>query len=85
MFSLIETSALDSTNVVDAFEQIIQIYHNMGNHPNDQKDEDDEKETKGNPKTKDADGAPKIGGGLRLDREGANDKDDKKKKNKGCC
>jgi Ras-related protein Rab-11A len=44
--AFIETSALDSTNVVDAFEQIIQIYHNMGNHQHENKDEDDD-DTKG--------------------------------------
>lgn len=40
--ALIETSALDSTNVVDAFEQVIQIYHNMGHHQKENKDEDED-------------------------------------------
>lgn len=50
--AFIETSALDSTNVVEAFEQIIQIYHQMGSEhirQNDDDDEGDDKITKGKP------------------------------------
>lgn len=39
-----------------------------------------------NQKNNDGDGLPKhLGGGVRLDRQGGDDKDDKKKAKKGCC
>ena len=83
--AFIETSALDSTNVVDAFEQIIQIYHNMGNQPVGQNDDNDEADDK-NTKTKGADTAGNnLTNGVKLSKPDANDKEDKKKKNKGCC
>ncbi len=40
--AFIETSALDSTNVVEAFEQIIQIYHQVGSQHIGQNEDDDE-------------------------------------------
>lgn len=81
--AFIETSALDSTNVVDAFEQIIQIYHNLGNHHIDPKG--DNAEVQGKKNNEEEHVTKHLGGGVRLDKNGGNDKDDKKKKNKGCC
>lgn len=81
--AFIETSALDSTNVVDAFEQIIQIYHNMGNQPMGKGEEDEEKYEKETAEKSES--APKhLSGGIRLDKVDDQNKD-KKKKAKGCC
>ena len=81
--AFIETSALDSTNVVDAFEQIIQIYHNSESKFHEQKEDDDKYEspTKG----KQSDGIPShLGNGVKLTKkvEGSGDE---KKKTKRCC
>lgn len=81
--AFIETSALDSSNVVEAFEQIIQIYHNLGSHQLEQNKEDDQDENQR--KKEDEHVTKHLGGGVRLDREGNSEKDEKKKKNKGCC
>jgi small GTP-binding protein len=82
--AFIETSALDSTNVVDAFEQIIQIYHNMGNQHIGQNDDDDEGETK-DAKGKAGEGIPShLGNGVKLTKPAEGDTKDKTKK-KGCC
>lgn len=82
--AFIETSALDSTNVVDAFEQIIQIYHNMGNQHIGQNDDDDEAE--GNPgQNKPGSGIPShLGNGVKLTKE-EETKTNAKDKKKGCC
>ena len=82
--AFIETSALVSTNVVEAFEQIIQIYHNMGNQHIGQNDDDDEEVDKF-PKGKGGDGIPShLGNGVKLSQEREADKSTKDKK-KGCC
>ena len=81
--AFIETSALVSTNVVEAFEQIIQIYHNMGNQHIGQNDDDDEVDKL--PKGKAGEGIPShLGNGLKLTQEREADKSTKDKK-KGCC
>ena len=82
--AFIETSALDSTNVVDAFEQIIQIYHNMGNQHIGQNEDDDEVDTKDG-KGKAGEGIPShLGNGVKLTKPVEGDTKDKTKK-KGCC
>ena len=81
--AFIETSALDSTNVFTAFEQIIEIYHNMGNQHLGQNDEDDEVEDKGG-KRKAIDTTPKqLNNGVKLTKP-TEDAPTKKEK-KGCC
>ena len=81
--AFIETSALDSTNVVDAFEQIIQIYHNMGNQHIGQND-DDEDNAKVD-KDKQADSIPNhLGTGVKLTQKADNNSKDRASK-KGCC
>ena len=82
--AFIETSALDSTNVVDAFEQIIQIYHKMGNqHIGQNDDDDDAEENTGGKKA--AEGIPShLSNGVKLTKTLASDTKSKDKK-KGCC
>ena len=81
--AFIETSALDSTNVVDAFEQIIQIYHNMGNQHIGQNDDEDEGGRDSKPK--EVDSIPNhLGNGVKLTKKEEKDSKDKHNK-KGCC
>lgn len=83
--AFIETSALVSTNVTEAFEQIIQIYHNMGNHVKSEDDDGDDKDVSTN-KNKDSETIPKrLGGGVKLERENVTEKEPKGKIKKGCC
>ena len=81
--AFIETSALDSTNVVEAFEQIIQIYIDSEKQHIGQNEEDEDRQSKIQ-KEKTAEGISNhLGNGVKLTkkREG----DEGNKKNKKCC
>nr|ABK55619.1 RAB 11-a [Euplotes octocarinatus] len=82
--AFIETSALDSTNVVEAFEQIIQIYHNSESKFGDQKEEAEEK-YENTIKGKQSEGISNhLGNGVKLTKR-EDDEGGKKKKSKKCC
>ena len=82
--AFIETSALDSTNVFTAFEQIIKIFHNMGNQHLGQNDEDEEPDDKVG-KGKAMDGVPShLTNGVKLSKP-KEDSTPGKDKKKGCC
>mmetsp|Transcript_2782 Transcript_2782/g.3247 ORF Transcript_2782/g.3247 Transcript_2782/m.3247 type:complete len:112 (+) Transcript_2782:362-697(+) len=82
--AFIETSALDSTNVVSAFEQIIEIYHNLGSQHIGQNEDDDETDDKLG-KGKAGEGGPShLSNGVKLTKTTEDDTKGKEKK-RGCC